>query len=152
MPKSCDTITSTLNAARSKKKWWYYEHDCPSTMRPSTAVGIGSRQVESPTRSETYRGGPTFPYAMGSSWGGTLEAALEGSLGRESQSDERVMSLPKHMVKLPYWSSEWYRWFHREVARHVTVLLLHKDSVYLVTIKRDLVQVERIERGVATQA
>ncbi len=31
------------------------------------------------------------------------------------------MSLPKHVVKLPYWSSEWYHRYHREVAHHVYI-------------------------------
>jgi len=33
----------------------------------------------------------------------------------------QVLSPPKHMVKLPYWSNEWYCWYHREVARHMYV-------------------------------
>jgi len=68
---------------------------------------------------------------MGSSWGGTLEAALEGSLGRESQSDERVMSLPKHAVKLPYWSSLWYRQFCRDLAYHIYALYIHSPMTRL---------------------
>jgi len=44
-----------------------------------------------------------------------------GSLGQESQSDERVMSPPKHMVKLPYWSNPWYRWYHHDLARHMYI-------------------------------
>src|SRR6266851_7522091 len=39
-----------------------------------------------------------------------------------------------------------------EVESDVTVLLLHKDSVRSVTIRRDLVQMERQREGVATQA
>ncbi len=42
-----------------------------------------------------------------------------GLLGWESQSDGRVMSPPKHMAKLPYWSESWYRQFRRDLARHV---------------------------------
>ena len=34
----------------------------------------------------------------------------------------------------------------------VTVLLLHKDSVYEVSIRRDLVQMGEMKEGVATQA
>jgi len=43
------------------------------------------------------------------------------SLGRESQSDERVMSLPKHTAKLPYWSEPWYRRFRHDLAHHIYV-------------------------------
>ena len=39
-----------------------------------------------------------------------------------------------------------------EVESDVTVLLLRKDSVRSVTIRRDLVQMERQREGVATQA
>ena len=52
------------------------------------------------------------------------EDALEGLLGQESQSDERVMSPPKHVVKLPYWSSEWYRQYRQEVAHYMYILYL----------------------------
>ena len=40
----------------------------------------------------------------------------------------------------------------KEVESDVTVLLLRKDSVHFVTIKRDLGCYEEAERGVATQA
>ncbi len=39
-----------------------------------------------------------------------------GSLGRESQSDGRVMSPPKHAAKLPYWSESWYRRYRHDLA------------------------------------
>ena len=42
-----------------------------------------------------------------------------GLLGWESQSDGRVMSPPKHMAKLPYWSESWYRQYRRNLARHM---------------------------------
>ncbi len=42
-----------------------------------------------------------------------------GSLSQESQSDGRVMSPPKHMAKLPYWSESWYHRFCRDLACHL---------------------------------
>jgi len=57
---------------------------------------------------------------MESSWADKWVDA-PGLLGQGFQSDERVMSPPKHMVKLPYWSSEWYCRYRREVAHFMYV-------------------------------
>src|SRR6266851_305529 len=78
-----------------------------------------SRQVESPTSFGTYRGGPISPCIRENSWGDAQEDTPEGSLGQESQSDRRVMSPPKHVAKLPYWSESWYCWYHCDLAHHV---------------------------------
>ncbi len=83
------------------------------------AVISASRRVESPINYGTYRGGPTFPIDGGSSWGGVQEDDPGWSLGWESQPDERVMSLPKHAAKLPYWSKPWYRWYRRDLTHHI---------------------------------
>jgi len=34
------------------------------------------------------------------------------------------MSLPKHTVKLPYWSNEWYCQYHQEVAHHMYISVI----------------------------
>jgi len=47
------------------------------------------------------------------------------ALGQGSQSDKRVMSLPKHVVKLPYWSSEWYCQYHQEVAHYMYISIIN---------------------------
>ncbi len=39
----------------------------------------------------------------------------------EQYGIELTVSPSKHAVKLPYWSEEWYRRYHREVARHMYV-------------------------------
>ncbi len=122
-PKSCNTITSTKNAANSRNKWPYSEHTSPWTMRPSTDAGSASRQVESHTSCRTCKVDPTSPNAVVSSWANTQEDA-HTALGQGSQSDERVMSPPKHAVKLPYWSSEWYCWYHQEVAHYIYISII----------------------------
>jgi len=35
------------------------------------------------------------------------------------------VSPSKHVVKLPYWSSEWYCWYRREVAHHLYVFYIN---------------------------
>ena len=120
-PKLSNTIALTPNTMRLKKKWPCYGPDSPSTTKPSMVAGIESRRVESHICSATYRGGPTSPCARESSWEDTWEANPEGLLGQESQSDKRVMSPPKHMVKLPYWSSPWYHQYCRDLAHHIYV-------------------------------
>ncbi len=118
MQRSCGTTTLTQNAMKSKKRWQYSMAAFPSTMKLLTVVTTGSRQVESPTCSVTYKGGPTSPYTMVSSWGDVQEGTPM-ALGWESQSDKRVMSLPKHVDKLPAWSADWYCQYRCELARHM---------------------------------
>ncbi len=64
-------------------------------------VGFILKPIESHTNYETYKASLTFPTTEVNSWvnmqKGTYEALSQGS-----QPNERVMSLPKHAVKLPY--------------------------------------------------
>jgi len=48
---------------------------------------------------------------------GQHEVAVMSEASTQSSLFKLVyLSLPKHAVKLPYWSSEWYRQYRREVA------------------------------------
>ncbi len=78
------------------------------------------RRVESPTCCITYRGGPTSPYDMANNWGDAQEDNC-AALGWESQSNERVMSLPKHAAKLPSWLAFWYCQYHHDLAHHMYI-------------------------------
>ncbi len=45
------------------------------------------------------------------------------------------MSPPQHTAKLPSWSELWYRWYRRELARHMYVsyvdsLMSHLPPLY----------------------
>ncbi len=56
---------------------------------------------------------------------GQHEVAVMSEVSTQSSLFKLVyLSPPKHAVKLPYWSSEWYRQYRREVARHMYISYL----------------------------
>ena len=130
MPKSCDTTVSTQNITKLKRSWPYSMAAYPSTMRPSMVVDTALRQVESPINCATYRGSPTSPCNKGNSWGDAQEDD-PAALGQESQSDEKVMSPPQHVAKLPSWSARLYRWHCRDLACHMYVSYINSLMSHL---------------------
>ena len=100
MLKSCTTIASTKTATSSKSRSVFSRPAYLSTTKPSTPAITASRLATSPTSYKTCVGNQTSPSAVQNNWG-IMQRAAHGLLGRESQSDERVMSPPKHTDKLP---------------------------------------------------
>src|SRR6266851_3200935 len=120
MQKSCATVASTKTTMNSRNKSAYSRHACPSTTKPSTPINTTWKPATSLTSYRTYEDSQT---SLSTEWSNSdvAQGGAHRALGWESQSDERVMSPPKHADKLPPWSVLWYHQYHRELAHHMYI-------------------------------